>query len=83
MKHLSSGVMGKQIIPQAEFTLLIQFEAILKSKPITEMSTDPNDFVLIRPGYFLIGQAMSELVVHIDSDRDIPLKSSTKLIFGF
>ena len=36
-------------------TLLAEIEAILNSRPITEISTDPESLEALTPGHFLIG----------------------------
>jgi len=34
-------------------TLLVRFEAMLNSRPLTPLSTDPSDLSVLRPAYFL------------------------------
>ncbi|XP_011169784.3 uncharacterized protein LOC105202802 [Solenopsis invicta] len=41
------------------FTLISQIEAILNSRPIIAISTDPNDLNYLSPGHFLIGTTLT------------------------
>lgn len=51
----------KRIIGEASlkydelYTLLVQIEAVLNSRPLTPLSSDPNDLRVLTPAHFLIG----------------------------
>jgi Pao retrotransposon peptidase/Family of unknown function (DUF5641)/Putative peptidase (DUF1758)/Integrase core domain/Integrase zinc binding domain len=40
-------------------TLVVQIEGILNSRPLTPLSTDPEDLNALTPGHFLIGNAIT------------------------
>jgi hypothetical protein len=72
-KHLRR-VMGSRHMTVEEFsTLLCQVEAMLNSRPITAMSSDPNDLTALTPGHFLIGRPLQSLpqvdITHIPENR--------------
>lgn len=65
-------VMSNEIFTFEEmYTLMVQIEAILNSRPLTPLSSDPNDLNPLTPAHFLIGRS---LLSAPDPDvRDIPI----------
>ncbi|XP_061719287.1 uncharacterized protein LOC133526611 [Cydia pomonella] len=57
--HLSR-VVGNQRLTYEEFsTILAQVEALLNLRPLTPLSTDPNDLSALTPGHFLTTEPLS------------------------
>ena len=60
-KHLTK-IVGNQLLTfETMNTYLIEIEAILNSRPITPLSSDPNDLTALTPSHFLIGDVLTSI----------------------
>lgn len=59
-KHHLRRVAGDARLTFEQFyTLLVQIEAVLNSRPISPLSSDPSDFVPLTPAHFIIGRPLT------------------------
>jgi len=58
------------------YTILVQIEACLNSRPLTPISNDPTDLQALTPGHFLIGEALNAIPEHDLSEA--PLNRLTR-----
>ncbi|XP_054719216.1 uncharacterized protein LOC129228559 [Uloborus diversus] len=61
-------------------TLLTQIEAIINSRSIIPLSSDPSDLEALTPGHFLIGQPLTDLPSPDASHKTISISSRWTLI---
>nr|CAH7738741.1 unnamed protein product [Callosobruchus chinensis] len=70
-KHLSRVLGNLKMTFEEYYTILTQVEAILNSRPITPISSCPDDLLALTPSHFLIGRPATALP---DPDlRDLPI----------
>ncbi|XP_018377309.1 PREDICTED: uncharacterized protein LOC108770303 [Trachymyrmex cornetzi] len=61
-KHHFKRVIGELLFTFEEFnTFTIEIEGILNSRPISALSSDPNDLSALTPAHFLIGKPLNSL----------------------
>ncbi|CAK9821001.1 hypothetical protein ANTPLA_LOCUS11030 [Anthophora plagiata] len=69
-------VLGNTLLTYEAFnTCIIEIEAILNSRPITPLSSDPTDYTALTPGHFLIGDAITNI-----PERDFSAVNTGRLV---
>lgn len=80
-KHHFKRVIGETLLTYEQFTTFAtEVEGILNSRPLTTISSDPNDFIALTPGHFLIGDSLTNVPEHNLLDLQINKLSSWQQI---
>ncbi|XP_071578771.1 uncharacterized protein [Temnothorax nylanderi] len=69
--HLARIVGGSHLTFEEMQTVLCEIEAILNSRPITQLSSDPNDMNYLSPGHFLIGAPLNSFPASDLNDTNV------------
>lgn len=74
-KHHFKRVIGDSLLTFEELnTFTVEVEGILNSRPITSLSSDPNDLLVLTPAHYLIGKPLTAL-----PERDVSSVPANRL----
>lgn len=76
--HLMKILNNVHLTYEDLYTLLTQIESILNSRPLTPLTDDPNDFQILTPGHFIIGDSLTSYPEPSISQLQVNLKSRYK-----
>ncbi|XP_011860282.1 PREDICTED: uncharacterized protein LOC105557612 [Vollenhovia emeryi] len=69
-KHHFKRVVGDTLFKFEELnTFTVEIECILNSRPITSISSDPNDMLVLTPAHYLIGKSITSLPDRVISGK--------------
>ena len=81
MKRLLRRQMGRIVLNFEELaTILPQIEQILNSRPLTPLSTDPNDVQVLTSVHFLLGSPLTALPSSNEDDTEVSCLQRWRLI---
>ncbi|XP_049877966.1 uncharacterized protein LOC126375152 isoform X1 [Pectinophora gossypiella] len=69
--HLKRIVQNSLLTYEELNTVLVQIEAVLNSRPLLPMTSNPDDFTYLTPGHFLIGTSLMTYPDHDVSNKPV------------
>ena len=72
VKRAMKTIINNQVLPEETlYTVLVETEAIVNSRPLTPVSDDPNDYEALTPNHFLIRRASPNSPPGLFEEREI------------
>lgn len=60
-RHLMTVTQGLIYTFEEYYTLLVEIEGVLNSRPLVPVSSDPNDYTALTPAHFLLGDSLTRI----------------------
>lgn len=81
IKYHLVRVLGSSIPTYEEmYTLIVQIEGILNSRPLIPASTDPSDLGVLTPAHFLIGDSLAAIPEPVQEEKPTNLNKRWNII---
>lgn len=74
--HLKTVINDTPLTFEELYTVIVQIESILNSRPLCPLSVDINDLNVLTPGHFLIGTALNSILE--EDVRDVPVNRTNR-----
>lgn len=71
--HLTRTLANTRLTYEELVTALVEIEAIMNSRPISPLSSDPSDYEALTPGHFITGGALRSLPEQDQSIKNVNL----------
>jgi hypothetical protein len=79
-QHLKKNLGETKLTYSEMYTVLVQIEACLSSRPLIPISNDPNDLEPLTPGHFLVGESLTSIPEYDVSDVPMNRLSRWQLV---
>lgn len=70
-RALKAMLKDRTVTEEVLQSAIVEVESLLNSRPLTHLSTDPNDFTPLTPNHFLIGRASPHIPLAVTEEKDL------------